>query len=136
MCEEALSAGLQALHEVHKILGQVDILGSPIVLGSNLVSGVTTFIKEPLKARNPKQLARGVGKGSLALVRFTSFGMLEAICQVIPIPLACQFLHIWHASPVLLQHRGPCKNSAALKVIQIRSSAQDLTWVCPSPARA
>ena len=73
---------LQALHEVHKILGQVNILGSPIVLGSNIFEGLSTFFKEPLKAKNPKQFARGIGKGSVALVKFSAFGFLEALGQV------------------------------------------------------
>lgn len=75
---------MQALHEVHKILGQVNILGSPIVLGSNIFEGLRTFFNEPLKARNPKQFARGIGKGSVALVKFSAFGFLEAIAQVSP----------------------------------------------------
>lgn len=73
---------LQALHEVHKILGQVNILGSPIVLGSSIFEGLRTFFKEPLKARNPKQFARGIGKGSVALIKFSAFGFLEAFGQV------------------------------------------------------
>ena len=79
--QESISP-LQALHEVHKILGQVNILGSPIVLGSNIFEGLTTFFKEPLKAKNPKQFARGIGKGSIALVKFSAFGFLEAVGQV------------------------------------------------------
>ena len=75
-------SSLQALHEVHKILGQVNILGSPIVLGSNIFEGLRTFFNEPLKAKNPKQFARGIGKGSVALVKFSAFGFLEAIGQV------------------------------------------------------
>lgn len=67
---------------MHKILGQVDILGSPIVLGSNIFEGLATFFKEPLKARTPKQFARGIVKGSLALVKFSAFGFLEAIGKV------------------------------------------------------
>lgn len=63
-------------------MGQVNILGSPIVLGSNVFEGLTTFFKEPLKAKNPKQFARGIGKGSMALVKFSAFGFLEAIGQV------------------------------------------------------
>ena len=85
---------MQALHEVHKILGQVNILGSPIVLGSNIFEGLTTFFKEPLKARNPKQFARGMGKGSVALVKFSAFGFLEAIGQVYPPDRLCLFSHI------------------------------------------
>ena len=72
---------LQALHEVHKILGQVDILGSPIVLSSNVVAGVKAFFQEPLKARNLNEFARGLGKGSMELIKFSAFGFLEAIGQ-------------------------------------------------------
>ena len=79
---------------MHKILGQVNILGSPIVLGSNIFEGLTTFFKEPLKARNPKQFARGMGKGSVALVKFSAFGFLEAIGQVYPPDRLCLFSHI------------------------------------------
>ena len=72
----------QALHETHKILGQVDILGSPIVLGTSLVAGLRQFIAEPLKAHNPKQFVVGVGHGTLALAKYGAFGVLIAIEQV------------------------------------------------------
>ena len=88
---------MQALHEVHKILGQVDILGSPIVLGSSIFAGLTTFFKEPAKARNPKQFARGIGKGSLALVKFSAFGFLEAGGQVrgaASLPSLCRLIRL------------------------------------------
>ncbi|KAK9809768.1 hypothetical protein WJX73_004442 [Symbiochloris irregularis] len=74
---------LQALHETHKILGQVDILGSPIVLGSNIIAGLRQFITEPLKAENPKQFIIGVGYGSLALVKYGTFGCLLALEQLL-----------------------------------------------------
>jgi len=41
----------QAVHELHKILGQMDLLGSPIVLTTSLVAGVARFLAEPAKAR-------------------------------------------------------------------------------------
>jgi hypothetical protein len=41
----------QAVHELHKILGQMDLLGSPIVLTASLVAGVARFFAEPAKAR-------------------------------------------------------------------------------------
>lgn len=75
---------VQALHETHKILGQVDILGSPIVLGSSLVVGLRQFITEPLKAHNPKQFVIGLGHGTLALAKYGSFGLLLAFEQVRP----------------------------------------------------
>ena len=73
---------LQALHEMHKILSQVEILGSPIMLGSSLISGLSTFLAEPAKARNPIEFARGVGTGSVTLVKMASFGILTFIGQV------------------------------------------------------
>lgn len=77
---------LQALHEMHKILSQVEILGSPIMLGSSLISGLSTFLAEPAKARNPTEFARGVGTGSVTLVKMASFGILTFIGQVRPHP--------------------------------------------------
>lgn len=73
---------LQALHEMHKILSQVEILGSPIMLGSSLISGLSTFLAEPAKARNPTEFARGVGTGSVTLVKMASFGILTFVGQV------------------------------------------------------
>ena len=73
---------MQALHEMHKILSQVEILGSPIMLGSSLISGLSTFLAEPAKARNPSEFARGVGTGSVTLVKMASFGILTFIGQV------------------------------------------------------
>lgn len=73
---------MQALHEMHKILSQVEILGSPIMLGSSLITGLSTFLAEPAKARNPAEFARGVGTGSVTLVKMASFGILTFIGQV------------------------------------------------------
>lgn len=67
---------------MHKILSQVEILGSPIMLGSSLISGLSTFLAEPAKARNPSEFARGVGTGSVTLVKMASFGILTFIGQV------------------------------------------------------
>lgn len=67
---------------MHKILSQVEILGSPIMLGSSLISGLSTFLAEPAKARNPTEFARGVGTGSVTLVKMASFGILTFIGQV------------------------------------------------------
>ena len=71
---------------MHKILSQVEILGSPIMLGSSLISGLSTFLAEPAKARNPAEFARGVGTGSVTLVKMASFGILTFIGQVCSFP--------------------------------------------------
>ena len=67
---------------MHKILSQVEILGSPIMLGSSIISGLSTFLAEPAKARNPFEFARGVGTGSVTLIKMASFGILTFIGQV------------------------------------------------------
>ena len=67
---------------MHKILSQVEILGSPIMLGSSIISGLSTFLAEPAKARNPSEFARGVGTGSVTLIKMASFGILTFIGQV------------------------------------------------------
>ena len=78
---------VQAVHEMHKILSQVEILGSPIMLGSSIITGLSAFLKAPAKARNPSEFARGLGTGSVILVKMASFGILTFIAQVHAVPL-------------------------------------------------
>ena len=73
---------MQALRETHKILSQVDILGSPIVLGTSIAAGLQRFVSEPLKARNPLQFVTGLGHGSLALAQLGTYGLFNAVSQV------------------------------------------------------
>jgi hypothetical protein len=73
---------VQALHEMHKILGQVDIVGSPIVLGSSLLAGFRMLISEPAKARNAEEFVEGLGRGLLALSKNALFGFCNATGQV------------------------------------------------------
>lgn len=80
---------MQGLHEMHKILGQVDILGSPIVLSNSLIVGLTRFIAEPAKARNPQEFMRGVVQGSVIFVKMFSYGFLTFFGQVGPSFAVC-----------------------------------------------
>ena len=98
---------VQALRETHKILSQVDILGSPIVLGASLAAGLQSFVREPLKARNPVQFVVGLGHGSRALLQLGTYGLFNAVSQVgsclclaqVRVPcLSCQELG-WVISP-------------------------------------
>ena len=75
------------MHELHKILGQMDLLGSPILLTSSLLAGVASFFAEPAKARSPGEFAHGVGQGTLALLRSAAFGLCHALGQVRRPPL-------------------------------------------------
>lgn len=67
---------------MHKILGQVDIVGSPIVLGTSLIAGFKLLIRELAKARTPQELVEGVGRGLLALSKNTIVGVCSASGQV------------------------------------------------------
>lgn len=75
------------MHELHKILGQMDLLGSPILLTTSLLAGVASFFAEPAKARSPGEFAHGVGQGTLALLRSAAFGLCNALGQVRTPPL-------------------------------------------------
>lgn len=81
---------------MHKILGQVDILGSPILLGSSLITGVTSFFYEPAKGAQlgPEEFAKGLGKGAAvgALPHNTvSFEQL-CPCNTVSFEQLCFFL--------------------------------------------
>jgi hypothetical protein len=73
---------VQALQQMHKVLGQVDVLGTPIVLGSSLLSGISSLIIEPTKAHSPEEFLFGVFSGTFTLLRNTAFGFINAFGQV------------------------------------------------------
>ncbi len=89
---------------MHKILSQVEILGSPIMLGSSIISGLSTFLAEPAKARNPSEFARGVGTGSVTLIKMASFGILTFIGQVRAWPTCAGCTHTQHTHHDFLVH--------------------------------
>ena len=45
---------VQALQQMHKILGQVDIVGVPFTLGSSLFEGFSGLIMKPAQAKSPR----------------------------------------------------------------------------------
>lgn len=67
---------------MHKILGQVALLGTPIAFGSNILAGLASFFAEPAKARNPEEFVRGVLRGSGILLKYATFGFFNAFSQV------------------------------------------------------
>lgn len=76
---------------MHKILGQVDIVGVPFTLGSSLVEGLTGLLVNPAKARNPAEFFDSLGHGFFILFRNAAYGIFHAFGQVLPVPLK-----IWH----------------------------------------
>jgi hypothetical protein len=67
---------------MHKILGQVDILGVPIGLGSTLLAGLSGLLVAPVRARSPEEFARSLGRGALALLQAAGYGVFNAFGQV------------------------------------------------------
>ncbi|CAD7705163.1 unnamed protein product [Ostreobium quekettii] len=75
---------LQVLKDVHKILGSVDILGTPIKLGSSLITGVASFFYEPAKGivHSPEAFTRGLAAGTMSLIKNSMYGVFDTVSHV------------------------------------------------------
>lgn len=78
---------VQALQQMHKILGQVDIVGVPFTLGSSLFEGFSGLIMKPAQAKSPAEFFDSLGHGLFILFRNAMFGVLHAFGQVSPLPV-------------------------------------------------
>ena len=78
---------VQALQQMHKILGQVDIVGVPFTLGSSLFEGFSGLIMKPAQAKSPAEFFDSLGHGLFVLFRNALFGVLHAFGQVRPLLL-------------------------------------------------
>eukprot|EP01125_Pyxidicula_operculata_P010729 TRINITY_DN352_c4_g1_i1.p1 TRINITY_DN352_c4_g1~~TRINITY_DN352_c4_g1_i1.p1 ORF type:complete len:3355 (-),score=688.04 TRINITY_DN352_c4_g1_i1:19-10083(-) len=74
----------QLLSQVYTILGSAEFLGSPISFMHNLGDGVKDFFYEPAKgiAVSPEEFVKGVGKGSLSLVKNSLFGLIGSVSKI------------------------------------------------------
>lgn len=74
----------QVLYDVHKILGSVDILGTPIKLGSSIIAGVASFFYEPAKGivHSPEAFTRGLATGTVNLIKNSMYGVLDTVGHV------------------------------------------------------
>lgn len=82
---------------MHKVLGQVDVLGTPIVLGSSLLSGFSSLIIKPTRAHSPEEFLDNVFSGTFTLLRNAAFGLMNAFGQVLinikdPFPVVLSML--------------------------------------------
>lgn len=70
--------------EVHKLLGSVDILGTPIQLGTSLIGGVASFFYEPAKGiiHGPEDFARGLAAGTMSLIKSSAYGVFSSVGQL------------------------------------------------------
>eukprot|EP00850_Spirogloea_muscicola_P012926 SM000085S23276 [mRNA] locus=s85:540482:567052:+ [translate_table: standard] len=73
---------LQALQEVHKILGSVDFLGDPMSLVHSLGTGVMDFFVEPAKATSPEEFLKGSMAGSISLIKNSTYGVLNTVSKL------------------------------------------------------
>ena len=92
---------VQALQQMHKILGQVDIVGVPFTLGSSLFEGFSGLIMKPAQAESPAEFFDSLGHGLFILFRNALFGVLHAFGQVSP------FLLI-ESRPMVMLHSTRC----------------------------
>ena len=69
---------------VARILGNLDILGNPVSLFSNVGDGVVQFFNEPIKGfiKGPKEGFIGIAKGSGALIKNTATGIFNTISKI------------------------------------------------------
>ena len=72
---------MQALQQMHKILGQVDIVGVPFTLGSSLIEGVTSLVVAPTRATTPQEFFDSLGRGFFILFRNAAYGVMHALGQ-------------------------------------------------------
>ena len=80
-CQDTILC-VQALQQMHKILGQVDIVGVPFTLGSSLFEGVTSLVVAPTKAKSPEEFFDSLGRGFFILFRNAAYGIMHALGQV------------------------------------------------------
>ena len=75
---------LQLMSETYKILGSIDILGSPVSLVTNLGTGVYDFFHEPVEGTvsNPREFAAGLARGTESLVKNSVFGIFNSASKI------------------------------------------------------
>ncbi|CAI5532262.1 unnamed protein product, partial [Closterium sp. Naga37s-1] len=74
--------GVQLLQGLHKILGSVELLGAPLSLVDNLATGVMDFFVEPASATTPEEFLNGAVKGTVSLMKHSSYGVLHSISSL------------------------------------------------------
>lgn len=69
---------------VAKILGNLDIIGNPVSLFSNVAGGFKQFYEKPKEGfvKGPIEGVIGIGKGSVSLVKVTTSSAFNAVSKV------------------------------------------------------
>lgn len=75
---------MQVLYDVHKILGSVELIGSPVKLGSSIIDGVASFFYEPAKGitQGPEEFVKGLATGTINLLKKSLSGVFITVGQI------------------------------------------------------
>ncbi|KAI9279983.1 hypothetical protein BY458DRAFT_470198 [Sporodiniella umbellata] len=75
----------QAMYQVHRVLGSIDILGNPVGLFNNLSSGFGELFYEPyqgfIMSDRPQDLGVGVAKGVGGFMKKSVFGVSDSLSK-------------------------------------------------------
>ncbi|KAG1054811.1 hypothetical protein G6F43_003196 [Rhizopus delemar] len=76
----------QAMYQVHRVLGSIDILGNPVGLFNNLSSGFGELFYEPyqgfIMSDRPQDLGIGVAKGVGGFMKKSVFGVTDSLSRL------------------------------------------------------
>lgn len=75
---------VQALQQIYKLFGSLDIIGNPIQLINELGGGVLNFFYEPAQGlvKSPEAFGRGLARGSVNLIRTTLHGIFSSASKI------------------------------------------------------
>jgi len=75
---------VQGVAQAYKIMGALDIIGSPINLFSNITTGFYDFFHEPAKGivKSPSDFGMGIAKGTSSLAKNIVFGIFNTTTKI------------------------------------------------------
>jgi len=75
---------VQGVAQAYKIMGALDIIGSPINLFSNISTGFYDFFHEPAKGivKSPSDFGLGIAKGTSSLAKNIVFGVFNTTTKI------------------------------------------------------
>ncbi|KAG1472650.1 hypothetical protein G6F56_001412 [Rhizopus delemar] len=76
----------QAMYQVHRVLGSIDLLGNPVGLFNNLSSGFGELFYEPyqgfIMSDRPQDMGMGVAKGVGGFMKKSVFGVSDSVSKL------------------------------------------------------
>jgi hypothetical protein len=108
----------EALKQIYKIIGSLDIVGNPTMLINSVASGVRDFFYIPSKAflrtpMDPSRVGIGMAKGTLSLLSHSSSGFFGFVAKVsASVGQASAFMSLdpdykrWHRDTILAESKN------------------------------